>query len=146
MTPHPTSPYAVSKLAAEYYVSTIGKLWGIETVALRIFNAYGPGQLIPPAHAPVIPQFVKLALGEGSLVVFGDGEQTRDYVYIDDIVEAMVAAATAQGVNRQVINVGSGRETSINTWYKLSRRPPAVKHRCYTSAPKMAASAGWWPI
>jgi UDP-glucose 4-epimerase len=114
MTPHPASPYAVSKLAAEYYVSTIGKLWGIETVALRIFNAYGPGQLIPPAHAPVIPQFIKLALGEGSLVVFGDGEQTRDYVYIDDIVEAMVAAATAQGVNRQVINVGSGRETSIN--------------------------------
>jgi UDP-glucose 4-epimerase len=114
MAPLPSSPYAVSKLAAEYYVSTIGSLWGIETVALRIFNAYGPGQAIPPTHAPVIPQFVQLALGGGSLVVFGDGEQTRDFVYIDDVIEALVTAATAEGVNRQVINVGLGRETRIN--------------------------------
>lgn len=114
MTPHPTSPYAVSKLAAEYYVSTIGSLWGIETVALRIFNAYGPGQPIPPVHAPVIPQFMKQALGRGSLVVFGDGEQTRDYVYIDDVAEAMVAAAMVRGLDRRVINIGSGREASVN--------------------------------
>jgi UDP-glucose 4-epimerase len=114
MPPHPTSPYAVSKLAAEYYVNTIGSLWGIETVALRIFNAYGPGQSIPPTHAPVIPQFVKQSLGEGSLVVFGDGEQTRDFVYIDDVVEALVTAATAQEIDRQVINVGLGQETSLN--------------------------------
>jgi UDP-glucose 4-epimerase len=125
MTPHPTSPYAVSKLAAEYYVSTIGKLWGIETVALRIFNAYGPGQPIPPTHPPVIPQFVKQALGGGSLVVLGDGEQTRDYVYIDDVVEAMVAAATAQGIDRQVINVGSGRETSVNNLVRTIERVTA---------------------
>ena len=122
MAPRPTSPYAVSKLAAEYYVSTIGGLWGIETVALRIFNAYGPGQAIPPTHAPVIPQFIKQALGGGSLIVFGDGEQTRDYVYIDDIVEAMVAAATAQGIDRQVINVGSGRETSVNDLVRAIER------------------------
>jgi UDP-glucose 4-epimerase len=114
MAPRPSSPYAVSKLAAEYYVSTIGSLWGIETVALRIFNAYGPGQPIPPAHAPAIPQFMKQALGGGSLVVFGEGEQTRDFVYIDDVVEALVTAATAEGIDRQVINVGLGRETSVN--------------------------------
>lgn len=114
MSPHPTSPYAVSKLAAEYYVNTIGGLWGIETVALRIFNAYGPDQAIPPAHAPVIPQFMQQALGGGSLVVFGDGEQTRDFVYIDDVIEALVTAATAQGIDRQVINVGLGRETRVN--------------------------------
>jgi UDP-glucose 4-epimerase len=114
MAPRPSSPYAVSKLAAEYYVSTIGSLWGIETVALRIFNAYGPGQPIPPAHAPAIPQFMKQALGGGSLVVFGEGEQTRDFVYIDDVVEALVTAATADGIDRQVINVGLGRETSVN--------------------------------
>jgi UDP-glucose 4-epimerase len=114
MAPRPSSPYAVSKLAAEYYVRTIGSLWGIETVALRIFNAYGPGQPIPPAHAPVIPQFMKQALGGGSLVVFGEGEQTRDFVYIDDVVEALVTAATADGIDRQVINVGLGRETSVN--------------------------------
>ena len=112
--PHPTSPYAVSKVAAEYYVSTIGALWGIETVSLRIFNVFGPGQQLPPAHAPVIPQLVKQALSGGSLVIFGDGSQTRDFVYLDDVITALVGAATARGVNRLVINVGSGQETSIN--------------------------------
>jgi UDP-glucose 4-epimerase len=122
MPPHPTSPYAVSKLAAEYYVSTIGGLWGIETVALRIFNAYGPGQSIPPSHAPVIPQFMQQALGGGSLVVYGNGEQTRDFVYIDDVVEALVTAATAHGVDRQVINVGLGQETSVNELVRAIER------------------------
>jgi UDP-glucose 4-epimerase len=111
--PHPTSPYAVSKLASEYYINTISALWGIESVCLRIFNAYGPGQNIPPVHAPVIPHFLRQALGNGSLVTYGDGSQTRDYVYIDDVVEALVAAAVAPRINRQVINVGSGVETSV---------------------------------
>ncbi len=113
LPPDPISPYAVSKLAAEYYVRTIGKLWGIETVALRVFNAYGPSQSLPAAHAPVIPRFLKSALNGASLVAFGNGEQTRDYVYVTDVVKAMVAAATAQGVDRQVINVGSGSEISV---------------------------------
>jgi len=112
--PNPRSPYAVSKIASEYYVSTIGALCGIETVALRIFNAYGPGQFVPASHAPVIPQFLKQALGGGSLVVFGDGNQTRDFVYIDDVVDALFAAATASDVDRRIINVGSGQEVSIN--------------------------------
>ena len=122
MPPRPTSPYAVSKLAAEYYVSTIGGLWGIETVALRIFNAYGPGQSIPPSHAPVIPQFMQQAMGGGSLVVYGNGEQTRDFVYIDDVVEALVTAATAHGIDRQVINVGLGQETSVNELVRAIER------------------------
>ena len=113
LMPNPRSPYAVSKLSAEYYVRTIGALWGIETVALRVFNAYGPGQSLPAAHAPVIPRFLSLALEGASLVVNGNGAQTRDYVYVDDVVEALVAAATARDVNRQVINVGSGQETSV---------------------------------
>lgn len=113
MTPNPDSPYAVSKLSAETYVSTIGALWGIETVSLRIFNAYGAGQQLPASHPPVIPRFLKAALSGASLVVFGDGAQTRDFVYVDDAVEALVSAATAPNINRQVINVGSGEETSI---------------------------------
>ncbi|MCS6909673.1 MAG: NAD-dependent epimerase/dehydratase family protein [Anaerolineales bacterium] len=113
MRPNPRSPYAVSKLAAEYYVRTIGALWKIETVALRIFNAYGPGQPLPVAHAPVIPRFLKQALTGGSIVAFGDGSQTRDYVYLDDVLDALVAAATAPTVDQQVINVGSGEETSV---------------------------------
>jgi len=113
--PNPDSPYAVSKIASEYYVFTIGALCGIETVALRIFNAYGPGQFVPASHAPVIPQFLKQALGGGSLIVFGNGNQTRDFVYIDDVVEALqAAAATASDVDRYIINVGSGQEVSIN--------------------------------
>ena len=112
-TPNPRSPYAVSKLSAEYYVRTIGMLWGIETVILRVFNAYGPGQHLPPVHAPVIPYFLRQSWNNGTLVVHGDGSQTRDYVYIDDVVNAMTAAATASGVNQQTINVGSGVETSI---------------------------------
>lgn len=112
--PNPQSPYAVSKLAGEYYVRTIGALWGIETVILRIFNAYGPGQRLPPSHPPVVPRFLKQAQHGGSLVIFGGGGQTRDFVYVDDVVEALVAASTASEVDRRIINVGSGRETSIN--------------------------------
>jgi len=111
--PDPRSPYAVSKVSAEHYVRTIGKLWGMETVCLRIFNAYGPGQHLPPSHPPVVPHFLRQALRGGTLVAHGDGSQTRDYVYVDDVVSAMVAAATAPSINGLVINVGSGTETSV---------------------------------
>ena len=111
---HPAVPYAVSKVAAEQYLFTIGRLSDFETVALRIFNAYGPGQPLPPAHAPVIPQIMQQILGRGSVMVFGDGNQTRDFVYVDDVVEALVSASDAPNVDRQIINVGSGVETSIN--------------------------------
>jgi UDP-glucose 4-epimerase len=113
VTPDPRSPYAVSKLAAEYYVRTIGTLWGIETISLRIFNAYGPGQHLPASHPPVVPHYLKQALRGGTLVVHGDGSQTRDYVYVDDVVSGMVAAATAPNVDGMVINIGSGEETSV---------------------------------
>jgi UDP-glucose 4-epimerase len=117
--PHPDSPYAVSKWAAEHYVHAIGELWGIETVALRIFNAYGPGQALPASHAPIVPRFLLQAVTGGTAVIYGDGEQTRDFIYVDDVVAALLKAATARHVNRMVINVGSGFETSIN---RLARR------------------------
>jgi UDP-glucose 4-epimerase len=138
MRPNPRSPYAVSKLAAEYYVRTIGELWGIETVCLRIFNAYGPGQHLPPSHPPVIPYFLRQALRNGTLVVHGDGSQTRDYVYVDDVVSAMIAAATAPGVNGLVINVGSGVETSVRELVELVLRvsgtQPQVLYNSQVSA------------
>jgi UDP-glucose 4-epimerase len=112
-TPHPDSPYAVSKWAAEQYIHTIGELSGLETVALRIFNAYGPWQSLPISHAPVVPRFLQQALTGGSVVLFGDGRQTRDFVYVDDVVDALLSAATTAGISRQVFNIGSGRETSI---------------------------------
>ncbi len=121
MRPNPPAPYAVTKIASEYYIFTLGKLYNIETVALRIFNAYGPGQPLPVSYPPVIPQFLRQILGGGSLVVHGDGTQTRDFVYIDDVVDALVAAATAD-VNGMVINIGSGQETSINDLVRTLER------------------------
>ncbi len=111
--PNPSSPYAVSKLAAEHYIRTIGRLWGIETVSLRVFNAYGPGQPLSVAHPPVIPHFLRQAAHSGTMVIHGQGGQTRDFVYVDDVIEAMVAAATAPTIDQSVINIGSGTETSI---------------------------------
>jgi UDP-glucose 4-epimerase len=113
--PEPASPYAVSKLAAEYYVRTIGDLWGIETVVLRVFNAYGPGQPLPAAHPPVIPHFLRQTARSGSLIIHAGGQQTRDFVFVDDVVEAMVASSTAPSINRQVLNIGSGTETTIRS-------------------------------
>jgi len=113
--PAPNSPYAVSKWSAEQYVHTIGELWGIETVSLRIFNAYGPGQSLPVSHAPVVPRFLRQALLGGSLVLYGSGQQTRDFIYISDVIQALIFAATARDISRLNINIGSGIETSIAT-------------------------------
>jgi UDP-glucose 4-epimerase len=136
-TPNPRSPYAVSKLAAEYYVRTIGGLWGIETVGLRIFNAYGPGQHLPASHPPVVPYFLRQALRGGTLVVHGNGTQTRDYIYLDDAVSAMMAASTAPNINGLVINVGSGTETSVRDLVKsvleVTTGQPEVIYNAQTS-------------
>ncbi len=110
----PRVPYAVSKVAAENYLFAMANLYGFEAVALRIFNAYGPYQAIPHAHAPVIPRVMQDTLSRRSVVVFGDGHQTRDFVYVDDVVEALVAAATSTEANGTIINIGSGCEVSIN--------------------------------
>ena len=112
--PNPDSPYAVSKWSAEQYIHTIGTLWGLETVALRIFNAYGPGQSLPVSHAPVVPRFLQQALTGGSIMIFGDGLQTRDYLFIDDVVEALARAAIAKGIDGAIINIGRGQETTVN--------------------------------
>lgn len=117
--PIPRSPYAVSKLAAEYYVRTIGNLWGIENVILRVFNAYGPGQHLPASHPPVIPNFLRQAYRGGTLVMHSTGQQTRDYIYVDDVVRGMTAAATAANLDNMIINVGTGTETSIRELVRL---------------------------
>jgi UDP-glucose 4-epimerase len=146
--PQPDSPYAVSKWAAEQYIHTIGGLWEIETVALRIFNAYGPRQSLPLSHAPVVPRFLQQALSGGSLVLFGDGSQTRDFVYVADVVEAMVKAATAVNVNRQIINIGSGVETSLNQLVEAIEAATGRKtHRLYNESksggvPRLVADIG----
>ncbi len=118
---HPGSPYAVSKLAAEYYLRTIAEETRVEAVCLRIFNAYGPGQRVTLSNPPIIPNFLKHALSNGSIVIHGDGMQTRDYVYVDDVVDALITAAKAHGVDQEIINIGSGVETSVNELARLVR-------------------------
>ncbi len=126
----PDSPYAVSKLASEYYLHSIGELWKIETVVLRIFNAYGPFQPLPPSHAPVIPRSLKQVIAGGTVVLFGNGKQTRDFVYISDVVEALAQAATADRVNRMRINIGSGQEVSVSELVdKIERVARREAHR-----------------
>lgn len=146
--PQPDTPYAVSKWSAEQYIHTIGELWGLETVALRIFNAYGPGQSLPVSHAPVVPRFLQGALTGGSLIVFGDGGQTRDFVFVDDVVAALRAAAEAVGVNRAVINVGRGVETSVTDLIAAIERVTGRRVNVITNpqksggAPRLVADIG----
>jgi UDP-glucose 4-epimerase len=139
MAPNPAVPYAVSKLAAERYLFTIGRLSNFETVALRIFNAYGPGQPLPPTHAPVVPLFMQQIIGRGSVIVFGGGKQTRDYVYIDDVVDALISASTAGTVDQEIINVGSGQETSMQ---QLIEQIAATMHAHASVIENTEASGG----
>lgn len=120
--PKPASPYAVSKLASEYYINTIGRLWGLEAVCLRIFNAYGPRQGFSFSHAAVIPTFLKQAAAKGTIVIHGDGTKTRDFVYISDVVDALIAAMDLKKPDETVINIGSGEETTINRVCELAQK------------------------
>ena len=143
--PNPRSPYAVSKLSAEYYVRTIGTLWGIETVCLRVFNAYGPNQRLPLTNAPVIPYCLRQALDNGTIVIHGGGDQTRDYVYVEDVVNAMVSASAVPDINRLIINVGSGQDTSVNELVKkvieiTGTNPEIVTNKTHDAGPSKMRS------
>jgi UDP-glucose 4-epimerase len=113
MTPAPVSPYAVSKLAGEHYCRVFYELYGLETVSLRYFNVYGPRQDPTSEYAAVIPKFIALALEGKPLEVHGDGQQSRDFTYIEDAVQATLLAATAPDVGGAVLNVGAGSAYSI---------------------------------
>jgi len=110
-TPAPASPYASSKLASEYYCKVYASLYGIPTVVLRYFNVYGPGQ--SNRYAGVITRFVNEALHGKPPMIFGDGTQTRDFVFVDDVVRATVASLTNRLPGGTILNIGTGRATSI---------------------------------
>jgi UDP-glucose 4-epimerase len=113
MPTRPVSPYAVSKLAAEGYCRAFAKVYGIRTVSLRYFNVYGPRQKAGP-YSGVIPAFIKQIGSGASPVVFGDGEQTRDFTFVDDVVEANLLSLTRDVAPGSVFNIGSGRTHTIN--------------------------------
>ena len=112
LLPNPLSPYAVTKLAGEYYCQVFKKVYGLDTVCLRYFNVYGPRQDPNSAYAAVIPLFIKMVLSGESPVIFGDGEQTRDFVFVKDVVSANIlgVASDASGI----FNIGTGKSVSLN--------------------------------
>jgi UDP-N-acetylglucosamine 4-epimerase len=119
MAPRPLSPYAVGKLTGEYYCTVFSRLYGLSCVALRYFNVFGPRQDPKSMYAGVIPIFVRELLAGRVPTIFGDGEQTRDFTYITNVVQANLKAATASGAAGGVFNAGAGVQTSVNVLYRL---------------------------
>jgi len=109
----PRSPYAVAKLAGEHYCVAFSDVYGLETVRLRYFNVYGPRQSPDSPYAAVIPKFLRAMRAGQRPTVHGDGEQSRDFTYIDDVVRANMLAAEASGVSGKVYNLACGRRTSL---------------------------------
>lgn len=112
---NPTSPYAASKCAGELYCQVYDSLFDMDTVCLRYFNAFGPRQRGDSPYAGVIAIFIENLLGGEPVTIHGDGTQTRDFVYVEDVVDANVLAATAPDVGGRVYNVGTGDRVSINS-------------------------------
>ena len=110
--PKPLSPYGVTKATAEEYLRVFNELYGVPTVALRYFNVFGPRQSANQ-YAGVISIFINRALKNESLVIFGDGKQTRDFIYVKDVVRANILAAESRRSNGRVFNVATGRQTTI---------------------------------
>ncbi|MCX7887633.1 MAG: SDR family oxidoreductase [Verrucomicrobiae bacterium] len=114
LSPEPLSPYGAQKLAAEHYCRVFWKLYGLETVSLRYFNVFGPRQDPQSQYAAVIPRFINAILRDEAPTIFGDGTQTRDFTYVEDVVEANIAAAQASGAALgETINVACGRRFSL---------------------------------
>jgi UDP-glucose 4-epimerase len=113
MPPAPLSPYAVSKLAGEYYCSVFSDLFGVKTVSLRYFNVYGPRQDPHSEYAAVIPKFITRLVDNHPPLIFGDGLQTRDFVYIKDVVQANLLAMQSSATG--TFNIGSGQKIDLNT-------------------------------
>jgi len=114
MAPDPLSPYAVAKLVGEYYCQVFTRVYGLETVSLRYFNVFGPRQDPGSQYSGVISRFIDDLLHGRQPVIYGDGEQSRDFTYIENVVQAnRLAAETKQGVG-QIINVGNGERTTLN--------------------------------
>ena len=127
-SPSPASPYAVSKLASEYYCKLYSALYGIPTTILRLFNVYCPEQ--SGEYAGVITRFIERAMKGKSPVVFGDGLQTRDFVYVDDAIQSIKTALQRPLTGGTVLNIGTGKATAINAlatligkFFDLQQRP-----------------------
>jgi UDP-glucose 4-epimerase len=129
MAPDPASPYAVQKLAGEYYMRCFTRLYGLETVCLRYFNIFGPGQSAASSYSGVIARFIMQMLEGEAPVVFGDGENSRDFTHIEDVVQANLLAVTApaESVAGRCFNIGTGQSYSINSTLSMLKKLLAYK-------------------
>ena len=128
LAPNPLSPYAVAKLTGEYYCRAFTHTYGLSTVTLRYFNVFGPYQDPTSGYAAVVPAFTTALLRDQSPTIHGDGEQTRDFTFIDDVVEANVLAAAADDqASGEVINIAGGRRISINALFRLIQDATGVE-------------------
>ena len=112
--PDPISPYGVSKLAAERYCVSFSRVYPLETVALRYFNVFGPNQDPSSQYAAVVPRFITTVADGRPVPIYGDGEQQRDFTYVANVVEANLLAADAERVSGTIVNVATGRATSVH--------------------------------
>ena len=115
MTPMPLSPYAVTKLGCEQYLKVFADLYNLETLNLRYFNVFGPNQTPDGAYAAAIPRFLDAALRGQAIQIYGDGEQTRDFCYIDNTVRAnLLGATTSKKLSGEIVNIAGGRRIGLN--------------------------------
>ncbi len=119
MNPKPTSPYAVHKLTAEHYARIYDELYGLESVSLRYFNVYGPRQDPSSPYSGVISIFMTRAASNQAPVIYGDGNQSRDFVYVKDVVNANLLAAAMNHPQGSIFNIGTGNQVHINRLWKL---------------------------
>jgi UDP-glucose 4-epimerase len=136
MATEPLSPYALQKLVGEQYLQMFTKLYGLDTVTIRYFNVFGPRQDPSSPYSGVIALFVSRMLRGEPAVIVGDGEQTRDFTYIDNVVDGVLKAATAPGAAGQVINVATGQRISINQLAATLQRLIGVKAAPVHVAPR----------
>lgn len=136
MPPDPLSPYALQKLVGERYCRLYHRLYGLETVSLRYFNVFGPGQDPHSEYSAVIPRFISAMLAEKAVTIFGDGEQSRDFTYVDNVVEANLRALRAAGAAGQVCNIGCGERVTLNELVGMLERIIGVKAAVSHAAPK----------
>jgi nucleoside-diphosphate-sugar epimerase len=127
MTPQPMSPYAAQKLMGEYYAAVFHSCFGLETVSLRFFNVYGPRQDPSSAYSGVLSLFMKHVLARTPPTIFGDGEQTRDFTYVEDVAELCARAADAPGAAGKMYNAGNGKRYSLTTIWNMLQELEGVR-------------------
>jgi UDP-glucose 4-epimerase len=137
MAPQPKSPYALQKLVGEYYCNIFASVYGLDTVALRYFNVYGPRQDPSSPYSGVLSLFLKAIIERSAPTIFGDGEQSRDFTYVDDVAELNLKAARAKDAAGKVYNGGNGGRITLNQAWALVQKLEGVEIPAVHGAPRV---------